>query len=64
MKLGHLLPEGNHQQQELRECTGTVGPYFSVAGTEKGIYIKQHPQKPRAQAQRLVGCLGGDAVLR
>lgn len=25
MTLGHLLMEGNHQQQKLGECTGTVG---------------------------------------
>lgn len=60
MKLGHLLPEGNPGEQELRECGGAVGPRFSVAGAEEGFYIKQHPQSP---GQRLVGCLGGDAVL-
>lgn len=57
MKLGHLLPEGNPGEQELRECGGTVGPRFSVAGAEEGFYIKQHPQSPGAAAG---GVSGGD----
>lgn len=58
MKLGHLLLEGNHQQQELRECTRIMGPRFSVTGAEEGISTKQHPQKPRAQGEQPVECLG------